>query len=126
MEGRPLRALCCLVALLAAGSLFARPKPVEVILPARVAFEPVDLHFRVRVEPSPANRAFSVVAWCGEDALYTTARQLDGSERPSHWLVWKGMPACEYQIRATVYSADGTTAATSESFSVQCAHTCAE
>lgn len=70
---------------------------------AQIQFEPGYIRLRVRVEPDTANRALAV-GIIGPDFETSSLEQLEGDNaRPTRWVIYKDVPAGEYEAIAEVY-----------------------
>jgi hypothetical protein len=97
-----------LVALaLSTATLGAAGDPVSVRVNPSVAIAPTVLAIRVNVAPQPQNRALEIVVDSSD--FYRLSRvQLEGDQGPVvNTLKIDSVPAGDYEVTATVISADG-------------------
>jgi hypothetical protein len=98
-------------------------EPVQISVSPAICFAPCPVKLRVRVEPDPQNRALAVTAWCDGDAVRSSAYQVDGTSPITHWIEWRGLPACAYMIGARVTRERGSVEAHTPLL-VRCGATC--
>ncbi len=110
------RAATLLLLLLAAGSAAADTPPIRLQLSPKIGQAPQDVHVKVFVERSPANR-WLTLAVDGPNYSRTTTWQLDGEASTRVFDVWRqGLPCGDYTVVAEVKRNDGSTSQVRDTF----------
>jgi hypothetical protein len=95
-----------------------RSQRLDVRLSATVAFAPAVLRSTVFVEQDPANRMLRVSV-DGENYYSSSDIALEGADSPrSHQILWRDLPAGEYQVSTELYGSTGTRAVLVRRFTV--------
>src|SRR5215467_13278664 len=107
----PLRLISALIIVLipiAASARSGAEERMRITVNPSVGVAPTDIHITARVAPNDDNRALEVVAESAE-FLRSSEEPLDGAAAPRVTsIVFRGLPAGEYLVTATLKAADGT------------------
>jgi hypothetical protein len=92
---------------LAATAAATASQPLSIKASPAVSFAPADLIIRTSVDPDADNRSIEVVAE-SPDFYRSSTMQLEGDRAPkTTQFYFKSLPPGEYEISATVVTADG-------------------